>query len=281
MSKFYGEEPSISFIKKLKLDLAVRKNNEHTGTGLGGNASQLFYLMTHDIKSEHSPDEVVHIRQENDIVIFQIPKKFSILDIRKAFNEFWELNLSQNEIDDSQLLDPTWLSDYQAPRKIDLHYLTKAIVTARDVAGWLDQNKKFRKQISDFFRAEYKDVEEKYLLDIGLPIDYLAKIDLLEQSEERSTEVSCDTDPVRSSLEKHPVWGNQIKSIDKRKNEMIKLVLSESVLKKLNIIGSYPGYIALLVMRTEVSIDRVVYHNLDEYIDWMTELNKEIESISE
>lgn len=255
---------------KLKVELAMRRNSDYIGTKMGGNPSQLYYLMTHDARKKRSPDLDVHVSQEGNTVFFALPPKVNFIEIRKAFDKFWETCPDKNEITQDQLSNPSFLRDLNSP-SIEVHLLIMGLETARDLVPWLDREAEFGKQVDQFFSTEYKAVEDGFLTEMKLPLDYFVKVNA-----NKNQDVN---DPVREVLEKHPVWGKRLSDITDRKKVITDKLLSQEDIGKLDKIGSLPTYIALFVARSVITLERMVIHNIDEKAKFFEEINSKINEL--
>jgi hypothetical protein len=278
MKKMYP--PSHEFLFKLKTELAVRHDNEHVGTGMGGNPSQLYYFMTHDVMTKHSPDENVHVSQEGNTAVFALPAKAKQVEIRKAFNKFWETCSDKNSITQEQLQNPSFLRD-QNTSAIEVHLLIQGLETAYELISWLDREAEFDSQVSSFFAKEREATEEGFLKDMKLPLDYFKKIEAAREQARKENRSYHVKDPMRRVLSKHPVWGKRSDAISKRRSQITDLLLSQEDTDKLNTIGALPSHLVMFVIRSVVHIERLVKHNLDEKISFLNDINKEVENSEE
>jgi len=272
-------KPPVSFISTLKLDLSLRENNEHAGSGLGGNPSQFLYLMTRNIKSLHSKDGNVHVHLDNGDLVFTVPQDVKLLPLREALNRFWETCPNKEIATFKQLKDVSFLKDLCSDR-MDIWMLIQALDVANELVVWLDRAKQFMTSTSDFFHVEKLDLERQFLLDMGLPADYLTKVRDLEKERSSARTVGNEPDHISIMMRDHPVWGSKLKNLKARKDAVLAQILSEQDIQKLNMIGSFPDYISTFVLRSVIELDRIVVHNLDEKAKWIDDVNKILSSLA-
>lgn len=262
---------------KLKVELAMRRDNNYMGTKMGGNPSQFYYFMTHDAIKKRSPN--VNVSQEGNTVVFSLPPKAKLIDIRKAFDKFWETCPDKNEITQEQLSNPSFLKDLNST-SIEIKLLIMGLEVASDLIVWLDRESDFREQVNQFFSKEDRATEEGFLAEMKLPLDYFKQVDAKrEQNRREGKSYRDDKDPMRGVLEKHPVWGKRWNDIAERQKIIIDKLFSNEDLDKLNKIGSLPLHIVLFVVRSVINLDRAVKHNLDEKIKFFEEINTKIKEL--
>ena len=273
--------PSDNFLFKLKIELATRQDNEHVGTGMGGNPAQLYYFMTHEVRTEHSPNKMTFVTQEGNTAIFHLAQDAKMKEIREAFDKFWQTCPDKNNITQEQLMNPSFVRDLNSD-STEVHLLLLGLETANDLVTWLDRESEFDKQVSQFFIKEYEATEEGFLTEMKLPLDHFKKIEAKkEQLRKEGKPYHHIKNPMRRVLNKHPVWGKRWEGISKRQGLITENLFSQEDLDKLNKIGSLPAHIAMFVTRSVIHIDRLVKHNLDEKVTFLQDINKEVEELEE
>jgi|SRR6185436_11949350 len=282
----YSDKPDTSLICYLKIDLSLRKDNLYVGSGLGGDPSQFFFLLTKKIKTKWSNDSNIHVyldEKNSDELIFELPKSSDesintdLLSPRKALNSFWDNYTTKIEVTFKQLIDSSFLKN-QNSDSIDLYFLIKAVEIAKDIVFCLNHAEKFMSDISNFFVVEYKDIEKQYLIEVGLPLNYFEKFDALELQENKIG-YSYEPNYVRSALQKHPIWGTKLKNIGKRESSILDQLLSEQVMQKFDLIGSFPPYVVGYVIRYVISLERIVKFDLDKKITLFSEMTKMFQTL--
>lgn len=261
---------------QFKLELAMRHDNFYVGTEMGGNPSQFYYFLSHAIKVKESLESVINVSQEDNNVVFELPTKvkFNLKDIRLAFNKFWETCPDKNEFTQEHLTDTSFISNLNHPYSADVHLLLYGLNIANDLVKWLDREAEIGDQIKAFFTKEFDDIKYKFLDEMQLPGDYFVKLKELKKTK------NYTHDPMMEVLHKHPVWGKRWDEVEKRQKLIIDNLLSQEDLDKLSKISALPSYITLFIMRSVITIDRLVKHSLDERTEFLTAINKEIKSIT-
>lgn len=273
MKRYSCIENAKKVLHKLKLDLATRQDNSHVGSKIGGNVSELFFLMTHRVKFEASKDDLVHfVAGENDEVILESPVEHNISQARKALTEFYNSHPDKKELTQEQVTNPSFLRDLNSP-SIEIKILIRVLEEALALQSWLDSKIAFRTQIREFFGKETKALQVHFLREMKLDDNYFATL-----PKEKET---YQEDPMGRMFRKHPVWGVRNDAVNKRIQEIEDRLLSQEDNDKLKFIGSCPPHITLFVFRSIIQIDRIVTLNLDENesCSFLTDINKDVESL--
>jgi hypothetical protein len=236
---------------------------------MGGNPSELFFLLSHKVKVGASSDGQVHIdRIGADSIRFSAAEDTKMKDIRQALTRFIDSHPDKKAVTSAQLSNPSWLRDQKNPT-LEMHLLSRALEEAYALVESLDVKAKLKDQISEAFSHEYEEIEKFFLQDMRLPLSYFKDLEKKDREDRFN-------DPMRGMLEKHPVWGVRYKASGKRQSDMENQLLSQEDFDKMNFIGSNPSYIALFAMRTIIQIERMVNMNLDEKVDWLSDINKKM-----
>lgn len=254
--------------QRFVLDTAVRSNNEHAGSGLGGSPSEFWFLMNHKIKVYASaPDKVsFNDSTENATIIANMPvdKGFPLSEIRKTFKKFFATHKDRIDITKEQENDLTFLKTLEI-KYINAKMYLEALEMTHELALWLDTKIEFQKQIDTVFAKEKVFLQKKFLKELNLPQDYFEK---LEDQKDKDTDNLNGGDPMNSIFESHPVWGAKYKLLNERHENCSKQLLSSEDNGKIKALNGYPLYIALQAVRSTVGIDRIVSLNLDENENW-------------
>lgn len=257
----------------LKLELSVRENNEHVGTGMGGNPSELLFLLSHKVKVEVAGGVRSYFSDTGPGQIsFFFAEISKMKEIRQELTTFINSHPDKISITPAQLANISFLRD-QKNQTLEIQLLIRALEEAYSLVSYLDPKAELKKQISETFDREYKGIEALFLKEMNLPLSYFKDMEDLEDKSEQYD------DPMRSILDKHPVWGVRLSVISKRHTEMENQLLSKEDTDRLEIIGSMPSYIAVVAMRSVVQIERLVNFNLDEHerCGFLTTINKKMD----
>ena len=259
-------------IEKLKLELSLRSNNDHVGTGFGGNPSQFLFIISQKIDVQKSPDGQPHFLEgPPGWIVFQLERPVTMVAVRKAFDSFFASHPERNDFTMEQVSNPSFLRDHVKSPSINVQLLIKALEIGRELASLLDQKGEVLSVISKSFDKEIKALQVCCLKDLGFPLDSI-------KDDEEKDQKDIVSSKLRAVCRKHPVWGARIKEVQKREEKIAELMLSQEDLDKLNTMGSFPNYIAMFSVRTSIQIDRLVRFNLDERTTFLNEINKVVES---
>ena len=285
-------------IERLQIDLSVRKDNFHPGSGLGGNASGFFYLLSKKVRLAEPTSGEIKFTERNNKVYVSFPDTVDLKDLRLAFDEFFKNLPDKVDYTESQISDVNFLSNLDC--KCDnIYLLIKSLRLTNQLVDSLDYQRDFMNKIDLFFQKELDEVSVLFLKEMDLPPDHFSSrenevknglLDLSEEdfnklSEEELSELAyCgdDESELRATLNNHPIWGKRKQEILARKDAMISNLLSQSDIDKLVILDSLPLAISFFAIRSRLTIERIVCHSLDEVKEFKT-LNRvnEIDNLEE
>lgn len=256
---------------KLKMELAIRSDNPHVGSGLGGNVSELFFLMNHKIKFALSKTDVSSFERNGNEILFSVASKANMKQIRKALTEFYSNHPAKKDIAVEQIINPTYLKETVINPTIDIKLLIQALEIGLDSQKWLDKKLDLRNHLCNLSDEEHHDLKVRFLLEIGLPSNYFETLPKNEEADE------YEGDPVGYMFKHHPVWGVRDEAVSKRFHEMGNHLLSQEDMDRINFIGACPPHITLLIFRALISLERVVALNLDEKLEFLSEIDKRLD----
>jgi hypothetical protein len=261
--------------ERLRLELGVREDNEHVGSGLGGNPSELFFLLSHPVKLGLSKDDKSHFSRVGAIeILLEVPENVKMKELRQALSKFFSTHPDRLELTRDQFLDPTFLKEHSS-KSLDLKLLTKIVAEGRSLASWLDIKLVLQKALNKVSDQEQDEISKLFLKEMELPENYFDSED-----DDNDDKYSYQASPIRKMLNNHPTWGPKLDAIRKRYGDICFALLSREELDKLKFIGTFPSYIALFSMRSLIGIERIVSLNLDERDEcqWLVHINKTIDS---
>lgn len=275
MANYYQEGKNADarvVLSRLKLELGCRETNDHIGSGLGGNPTELFFLMTHPVKcvgiDEGDPRfERVGLNE----VLFYSTKKPPMKMVRTSLSNLLKESFpSHVKVTQNQLLNPSFLADH-VEGNLEIKLLRKALIHTAELVKWLDLKIDMQKKLGDLSDTERADQAVLFLREMELPETYFQ-----DTKDEKGN-------PIKRMLDRHPVYGARRKAISERYGAMIKQLISPEDNQKLEMMGAYPPHIGLFAFRTQVSIERIVCLNLDELpsCNFLAEINKEIDGKDE
>lgn len=251
------------FVTKLRLELALRPDNEHVGSGLGGNISEFMFLVCHDIKVISSNDNKIKFSGAKEITI-SVPEKPNLKEAREELSKFIESHVDKLVITKEQAINISFIQDLKFST-LEKDLLIKGLKIAHDLVIWLDPKIRLQDKIAEVFDIEYKDVEGSFLKEMNLPSTYFK-----DQKDKYNN-------PVFAMFNKHPIWSAKNKEIIDRQNLMEEQLLSSDDITKMNLIGTLPAHLAVHIIRLVICVDRLVKLNLDEKFKFLSEVNKQFD----
>lgn len=264
-------EKAKDVFSKLLLELGVRQNNDHVGSGMGGNPSHWWFLVNHKVKVVPTQDAAPSwSRVGTEEIVFYVPASATIKQARLALNEFYEKHPHRLDVTEEQIINLGFLRD-QTIRHIDAKIYLQAVETALELQKWLDLKIDLDREVNKLFSQERAVFRAAFLNEMKLPPTYFEDIE------------DDEDDPVEKMYEKHPVWGVKDAASSKRYKTMFDQLLSQEDLDRITFIGSCPPHITLGVFRRLVSIERMVALNLDEIkeCDFLRTINRSVDDIDE
>lgn len=263
---------SIKVLNKLLLELGTRKNNEHVGSGLGGNASQFLFMISKNVVFQKPIDDQPHFLDgsDKDEIVFQVPKRVDMKAVRKALDSFYSTHPDKNSFSEEQIKNPSFLRDNVPNPSLEVKLLIQALDVVTELVPWLDEKREALEILGKVFSKEVRVFEKAFLKEMRLPADYFDR-------EPRSTSESEKIYKMHKVCDAHPIWGAKISAVRSRSEKITELTISQEDLDKMNIIGSMTQPIALFVIRSCIGIDRMVALNLDERVSFLSSINKSIE----
>lgn len=259
---------ALRVLNALKCELSMRPDNEHIGSGLGGNAGELFFLLTNDVRpiiSYTDPKNVGWFQNEDRetkksyIELRLAPKKQgekrNMKTVRQSLTEFC------NRSHTRQMDFDTFLSLVPAlePLTLDMHLLKQAFKMAASLRADLQHTIKLQESVLELSKKEEKDLEIAFCQSIGVKHEEMERHNQLDRM-----------------MRKHPVFGPKVSNKEERFSQISKLLLSETYISTIKAISTYPSYISILTMRTQFGIDLIVSLDLDVHMD--TAFSKEVEA---
>ena len=263
---YYRQDKGRKVLEKLLLELSIRSDNEHVGSGMGGNASEWWFLVNHEIKIKFSPTVTSTFSgssKPNEIV-FSVAKKPDMKDIRRALTFFFKSHPDKLDTTEEQLVNLSFLKD-QPIRSVNAKIYLHAVKTGLELVKWLDIKIALDGEISKVTSQEREVFQASFLKEMELPETYFEDCD--------------EDDPFEAMYRKHPVWGVKDAASSKRYKLMFDQLLSQEDLDKMTFIGSCPSFITMPTFRRLVQIERLVRLNLDERkeCDFLSRINSTLD----
>jgi hypothetical protein len=233
------------FLDFIKADLAIRPDNPHFGSGLGGNASEFLFLLSHDIKpviSYTNPKKIGWVKNYDGIEMRIAPKnKDQKRDVKVERNKLSSF-IKQEFPDTPEISFEKLVGSIPTlePVTTDIKLLKQALQLSDKLVADLQHTLKLQKAIKTLSDKEEKDLRQAFGQEFG----------------EVSTKM----------IRKHPIYGPKLLNKENRFADMERLLLSETDLLNLKTIDSYPFYISTFCLRMILGIDLIVSLNLDEHL---------------
>jgi len=246
---YHRQEVSRKVLEKLLLELSIRSDNNHVGSGLGGNASEWWFLVNHEVKLKFSRTGLSEFKSNSGEIIFSVAKKPDMGQIRGALTAFFKTHPDKLDTTEEQLVNLSFLRD-QPIRSTNAKIYLHAVQSCLELVKWLDIKIELDSEISKVISKEQDVFQAAFLKEMDLPATYFE---------------DCDQDdPFEKMYHKHPVWGVKHAASAKRHSLMFAELLSQDDLDKMTFIGSCPSFITMPTFRRIVQIERLVRLNLDE-----------------
>lgn len=261
---YFGEMNRI--VEALKTDLSIRETNDNVGSGMGGNASQLYFLISNEITSTlinknakpkfflkenniniqmpmswfEEENNFLSKRGDKDIIVNHI-----LRDLRVELQKTFEKN-SNLTVSDAQISDPQWLKD-QNINTTDIILLIKSLLVGQQLVQNLDNKSQFIDELSKINDFEIEKLKKDYWKDMGF--------------------MDCKSSTFTiNSIYKHPVWGVKLTKLDNKYRQIMALLLEGIDEESIKLINSFPMFASTLTLRNIITIERIVKFYLDEML---------------
>src|SRR5574338_325649 len=260
--KEYPGQIAIRNFNRFRLELGLRSNNEHAGSGLGGNPTEFWFVVNHNFKVYVDNTIMFETTGPNEITAY-IPghKGVKVADIRRAFSSFVASHPDRVDISNENLTNLSFLRDLKVNHPNAAAFI-KGVEKAHELAHWADVKIAFQKEIHSFFGKEILFLETQFLKELGLSETYLQ--DLRDKNEKARKDGAIDysdqnrgDDPSSAMFKSHPIWGAKRKAILEREKVYVDNLLSQEDKDRMEFLGSLPPFVMLQVVRSIVQIDRI------------------------
>lgn len=240
----------MDLLSKLKCDLSVRENNTDFGSRLGGNPSELFFLLSKDAEMHFVPEAPISITEKDRKLIFICNEAESLLALRGELSKYYENHPDKLEMTFDRLVG-LLKEDYDLKRAPnDIVMVSKCIKLADKLMGHLSDKLCLHKEILSLFDKQ-KDVIYQIYQDLpmfgtkGLSLKYTK-----EQMHNMCT-------PLREKISDLERWqdrilGGALSSYDKE------IFIS---------ITKFPLYAQILAIGKVIRLENVIKFNLDTLME--------------
>ncbi len=258
---------------KLKTSLALREKKSNFS--ICGNYRELFFLLSHNIIIASSINDKINIYVKNNQIVFEAPIHHDLLEARAELTKFVSLHIDNPTITSEQLSDPLFLKSCNFDT-MDIKLLIKALDLGYNIKAILDSKREIVNSLNKMFDIERQSLLQKFAIEMHMPpfefsVNKEARWLDLNDYNDLSKE---DYNTLFKVFDDHPIWSKKMSELDLRQNDLCDKLLSNEDLELLNIIGSYPSYISLFVMREIIEIDNIVIFDLDEKLGFLSDINK-------
>lgn len=243
-------------IEDLKIDLSVKENNKENTSKLGGNASELFFLLTSNItfsETENGSDLSIDYDKSTNSLLFKYnAKKFydqksnAILTYRNQLSELF-VNSGVNNYSFQQFSDLNFLKKFlEKIPNYDLAALYQCSLYCVELKESCLSKKSIKDSLLELYRKEREVLFEKYKNSycFGVPVNALRAY------------ISSTFTGYNASL----------KLINDRYDLMDKAIFAKEHYDLMENINSYPRWIKILALRLHLGLSNIVDFNLDSFI---------------
>jgi len=255
-------------MKDLKIDLAIREDNKHFGSGLGGNPSEFLWLITNNIHSHYETyngdiDMDVHeqnlknrgkvknfFEKDGKIFFYLSYEEESLGEVRAALTEFLKTK-EVRQITFQMLADTTFLRSLDEKTDSNVHILALCVEHCRRLMDSLNAKNEARRIINEVFNAESEQLNSEFRKQFGFP-----------PANNKYSEADGN---IGTMLSEHPIFGKREKAINKRHRSSIRLLISNEDVELINVIQCFPKHLCLVSIRMAIGIEDIVRLNLDEF----------------
>lgn len=232
----------------LKTDLAVREDNFNCGSKLGGNAAELFYLLSKDsieLSESNQDNNKVSFIENNNILHIICNKKVELIHLRKGLSNFL---INHSPMDFNSLLQNIRSNININLESEDINKLIECINLSDKLVFSLKNKEDSRKNIENEFEIKMKKMKVAFLA--SNPSFYLyAKL---------AGNVNLESNPHFNSLSNKLMGELELE---------IKSLLSEDDSEIMRLINNFPPYISLLCTRLIITLELVIKFYIDDYIN--------------
>lgn len=238
------------FLEKLYLDLSVRENNDHVGTGLGGSSSEFFFLLTHSVKVVPTTDDLSSFEKiGSDEIVLHLALNPNLKQVRQELTNYFNGCPDKLTLEKGQLVDVAFLERHQNKGE-NIRLLISLIKECNVFVQLIDLKAEKLKSAYSIYEQETKTIEVHFLKEMKLPRDIFDNV---------------SNDQFYEMMKKHPVWGVQMATALELLQQTTADTIDPEDLNRLKSIASYPSFLATFAIRSIIGIERIVALNLDEF----------------
>jgi len=177
--------------------------------------------------------------------------KDGLTEIKNKLVEWYNLNYSDNNVQESNLVDPVWINN-NITHHNNKCYLLAAINFCQKLNSSLSEKEYLRNSINTYYDTEINKIQNTFLLEMGL---------------DKSTFNKSHFEMIEAYklLDAHPIFGKKKKDLKDRYDVMCKSLLSEDDKFLINQLWALSKPINIMVVRQLIKLGKIIEWNLDDY----------------
>jgi hypothetical protein len=272
MSHYAKEKP---IIDRLMLELSVRSDNGHIGSGLGGNPSEFFFLVNRSVSIHHAGEKIL-FKEKNGALLILCPKDIKMRLLREEISKFYNQHSDKRDITFAQLADISFLKDI-ANSTIGVKLLIQALELSSQLKNILTDKEKILTVITEYFENESTKLKEEFskIIKYNEPPfpEYnheemsFTEDGYLEEIYFRDSH-AVERQMFERVMSNHPTFGGRLRSLSFRKTSIMQALHSPEDRVLIETICNMPDHIATFAMRQALGIEFIVKFDLDEMFDF-------------
>lgn len=232
----------------LKLDLSIRPDNTLWGSGLGGNPSELFYVLNRNtyFSIDNDFDDVIFQESDNDFSII-CGANIKLIPLRERLTKYLGY---VEEMSFSELVSAVRFGTVNTNSQ-DILDLRDCMLLSDKLYDILYNKEDARMSIREEFQARDQDLVDRY----GKYIKY-------NEHMLRNTEGGLSR-----IIDRDPIWGAQRMKLQHMAKEKILNLLTGDEIELMKDINKYPPYVTFLCARLLIGTEWLSNYPLDKYIN--------------
>lgn len=113
-------------LNDVKIELTTRSDNTHTHSGIGGDPTELLFVLTHSLVAKKSADNKTSYEVADGNIVVNVSENTSLKDLRLSLKEFISTHPDKLEVTQDQMKDLEFLKNLKNQSK-DLTTLINTI----------------------------------------------------------------------------------------------------------------------------------------------------------
>lgn len=244
----------------LKMDLGVRPNNIDVGSGLGGNASEFYFLLSKDVYLNLIEGNEISFEENKDNkLIIHCNKNEKLLNLRKKLTSFYNTHSDKMDIDFERLSHMMLnISQIENNLSKDINLLCDCFKIMETLSFSLKRKLKLNELLVHFFKNEIELIEIAFAKS--------ANTERIPYPTSNSNNVAYwkKYKKFHSLMKLDPHTFNNLKDLEKRHIDILELTYSQNDLELIETINNFSDYIKIVPFRLYIGIDILISLRLDE-----------------